>query len=46
VPFFSITGSDFMEMFVGVGAACVCDLFDQARKAKPASSRSLVGILA
>ncbi len=35
VAFFSINGSDFVEMFVGVGAARVRDLFDQARKAKP-----------
>jgi len=35
VPFFSISGSDFVEMFVGVGAARVRDLFDQARKVKP-----------
>jgi cell division protease FtsH len=35
VPFFSISGSDFVEMFVGVGAARVRDLFDQARRAKP-----------
>ena len=28
VPFFSISGSEFVEMFVGVGASCVCDLFD------------------
>jgi cell division protease FtsH len=35
VPVFSISGSDFVEMFVGVGAARVRDLFDQARKAKP-----------
>jgi cell division protease FtsH len=35
VPFFSLSGSDFVEMFVGVGAARVRDLFDQARKAKP-----------
>jgi cell division protease FtsH len=35
VPFFFISGSDFVEMFVGVGAARVRDLFDQARKAKP-----------
>jgi len=35
VPFFSITGSEFVEMFVGVGAARVRDLFDQARKAAP-----------
>ncbi|MBC7189173.1 AAA family ATPase, partial [Candidatus Aerophobetes bacterium] len=32
VPFFSISGSDFVEMFVGVGAARVRDLFDQAKK--------------
>jgi cell division protease FtsH len=31
VPFFSISGSDFVEMFVGVGAARVRDLFEQAR---------------
>ena len=35
VPFFSVSGSDFVEMFVGVGAARVRDLFDQARKAQP-----------
>ena len=35
VPFFSISGSDFVEMFVGVGAARVRDLFEQAAKAKP-----------
>jgi cell division protease FtsH len=35
VAFFSISGSDFVEMFVGVGAARVRDLFDQAGKAKP-----------
>ena len=35
VPFFSISGSAFVEMFVGVGAARVRDLFDQARKAAP-----------
>jgi len=35
VPFFSITGSEFVEMFVGVGAARVRDLFDQARKHAP-----------
>ncbi|HSR50019.1 MAG TPA: ATP-dependent zinc metalloprotease FtsH [Acidobacteriota bacterium] len=35
VPFFSLTGSDFMEMFVGVGASRVRDLFDQARKNAP-----------
>jgi len=35
VPFFETTGSEFVEMFVGVGAARVRDLFDQARKAAP-----------
>ncbi|MFV8249859.1 ATP-dependent zinc metalloprotease FtsH [Bdellovibrio bacteriovorus] len=35
VPFFSITGSEFVEMFVGVGAARVRDLFEQARKNAP-----------
>jgi len=36
VPFFSISGSEFVEMFVGVGAARVRDLFEQAHKAAPA----------
>nr|WP_319216680.1 ATP-dependent zinc metalloprotease FtsH [uncultured Trichococcus sp.] len=36
VPFFSISGSEFVEMFVGVGASRVRDLFDQAKKAAPA----------
>ena len=36
VPFFSISGSDFVEMFVGVGAARVRDLFEQAKKHAPA----------
>jgi cell division protease FtsH len=36
VPFFSISGSEFVEMFVGVGAARVRDLFDQARQRAPA----------
>jgi cell division protease FtsH len=36
VPFFSINGSEFVEMFVGVGAARVRDLFDQARQRAPA----------
>ena len=35
VPFFSISGSDFVEMFVGVGASRVRDLFDQAKRAAP-----------
>ncbi|MFH1032735.1 MAG: ATP-dependent zinc metalloprotease FtsH [Chloroflexota bacterium] len=35
VPFFSISGSEFVEMFVGVGAARVRDLFDQAKRAAP-----------
>ncbi|MFA6384925.1 MAG: ATP-dependent zinc metalloprotease FtsH [Candidatus Omnitrophota bacterium] len=37
VPFFSISGSDFVEMFVGVGASRVRDLFDQARRAAKAT---------
>ncbi len=36
VPFFSISGSDFVEMFVGVGAARVRDLFEEAKKSTPA----------
>ncbi len=36
VPFFTISGSDFVEMFVGVGASRVRDLFDQAKRAAPA----------
>ena len=36
VPFFSISGSDFVEMFVGVGASRVRDLFDEAKKNAPA----------
>jgi cell division protease FtsH len=35
VPFFSISGSDFVEMFVGVGAARVRDMFEQAKKQAP-----------
>ena len=35
VPFFSISGSDFVEMFVGVGAARVRDMFEQAKKSQP-----------
>ena len=35
VPFFSISGSDFVEMFVGVGASRVRDLFDKAKKNSP-----------
>jgi cell division protease FtsH len=35
VPFFSLSGSDFVEMFVGVGAARVRDLFEEAKKAAP-----------
>ena len=35
VPFFSISGSDFVEMFVGVGASCVRDLFQDAKKNAP-----------
>ena len=40
VPFFSISGSDFVEMFVGVGASRVRDLFQQAKEASPPSSSS------
>src|SRR5437764_13566842 len=36
VPFFSINGSEFVEMFVGVGAARVRDLFEQGRQRAPA----------
>lgn len=36
VPFFSISGSDFVEMFVGVGASRVRDLFEEAKKSSPA----------
>jgi cell division protease FtsH len=35
VPFFSISGSDFVEMFVGVGASRVRDMFDNAKKNAP-----------
>ena len=35
VPFFSISGSDFVEMFVGVGASRVRDLFEQAKRQSP-----------
>lgn len=35
VPFFSISGSDFVEMFVGVGASRVRDLFENAKKNAP-----------
>ena len=35
VPFFSISGSEFVEMFVGVGASRVRDLFEQAKKNAP-----------
>jgi cell division protease FtsH len=34
-PFFTISGSDFVEMFVGVGASRVRDMFDQAKKSAP-----------
>jgi cell division protease FtsH len=40
VPFYSISGSDFVEMFVGVGASRVRDLFEQAKENAPASSSS------
>jgi len=41
VPFFSLTGSDFVEMFVGVGAARVRDLFQQAQARRRASCSSM-----
>ena len=41
VPFFSISGSDFVEMFVGVGASRVRDLFEQSKKHACASSSSM-----
>jgi cell division protease FtsH len=40
VPFFSISGSEFIELFVGVGAARVRDLFEQAKKQAPCMSLS------
>ncbi len=40
VPFFTISGSDFVEMFVGVGASLVRDLFKQAKENSPPSSSS------
>ncbi|MFH1868222.1 MAG: ATP-dependent zinc metalloprotease FtsH [Candidatus Omnitrophota bacterium] len=42
VPFFSISGSDFVEMFVGVGAARVRDLFDQAKKSAKAGGKGAI----
>lgn len=42
VPFFSLSGSDFVEMFVGVGASRVRDLFEQARKASKASGKGCI----
>ncbi len=42
VPFFSISGSDFVEMFVGVGASRVRDLFDQGRKAGIVSGKGAI----
>lgn len=42
VPFFSLSGSDFVEMFVGVGASRVRDLFDQARKASKVSGKGAI----
>ncbi len=42
VPFFSISGSDFVEMFVGVGASRVRDLFEQAKKSVKASGRGCI----
>ncbi|RJO63886.1 MAG: ATP-dependent metallopeptidase FtsH/Yme1/Tma family protein [Candidatus Omnitrophota bacterium] len=42
VPFFSISGSDFVEMFVGVGASRVRDLFEQGRKAAQSSGKGAI----
>lgn len=42
VPFFSISGSDFVEMFVGVGASRVRDLFDRAKKSVKVSSKGCI----
>ncbi|MDP2654504.1 MAG: ATP-dependent zinc metalloprotease FtsH [Candidatus Omnitrophota bacterium] len=42
VPFFSLSGSDFVEMFVGVGASRVRDLFDQARRASKTSGKGAI----
>jgi len=42
VPFFSLSGSDFVEMFVGVGASRVRDLFTQARKASQVSGKGAI----
>lgn len=42
VPFYSISGSDFVEMFVGVGAARVRDLFEQGKRAAKASGRGAI----
>jgi len=42
VPFFSISGSDFVEMFVGVGASRVRDLFDQAKKVAKIESKGCI----
>ncbi len=42
VPFFSLSGSDFVEMFVGVGASRVRDLFDQAKKSVKQSGRGCI----
>ncbi|MCB9757701.1 MAG: ATP-dependent zinc metalloprotease FtsH [Candidatus Omnitrophica bacterium] len=42
VPFFSLSGSDFVEMFVGVGASRVRDLFEQARKASTVSGKGAI----
>ena len=44
VPFFSISGSDFVEMFVGVGASRVRDMFEQAKKQAPCIILSLIHI--
>lgn len=45
VPFFTISGSDFVEMFVGVGASRVRDMFEQAKKMHPVLSLSMKSML-
>lgn len=45
VPFFSISGSDFVEMFVGVGASRVRDLFEEAKKTHRVSYLSMKSML-
>jgi ATP-dependent protease HslVU (ClpYQ) ATPase subunit len=44
VPFFTISGSDFVEMFVGVGASRVRDMFEQAKKNAPCINADVTGL--